>query len=842
MSSIIKIQSLVFLLLGAALLAQPAENPRTFCNPLNLNYRFMVDAVDAREAADPVIVVYHNDYYLFASRSGGYWTSPDLRKWTLIIPNGLDVETYAPAVMVLRDSLFYIPSANGQIYKTADPKSGVWYKGPLVGNYGDPAFFVDENERLYMFYGLSNATPTHGVELDPITFKEIGSPINIVFAQASIHGWERRGDDNLMDEQPWIEGSWMIKKNNRYYLHYAAPGTEFKTYADGIYVADSPLGPYTYAEYSPFAFKPTGFICGAGHGSTFMDKEGQYWHIGTMTISVKHMFERRLGLYPVGFDQDGQIYCNTVFGDYPQYLPGEIENMTDNSFAGMMLLSYKKRVLTLSSVADHGAEYAADEDARTYWSALTGLNDEWLMIDLGKVCSVEAIQVNFAEHNTNPSIVRGRDNLDIIHEQYIIETSLDGLNWELLVDKSRNSQDTPHDYVEMSQPVTSRYLKLSNVFTPGNGAFAVRDFRIFGNSKQAVFTRINDFTVERNAADGRDAVLQWAPVIGADGYIIRYGIAPDKLYNHYMVYDAETIAIHSLNHGTEYYYDVQAFDNGTDGTVETGEYKSFQSGDYNDVGTWARHDGNGWVHPAPNPPNPKDGIITIQDGHTVTVTASDSADQLVLKPGSALVINKGAEFHVGNGIATDMQVEGTVLNYGSITCDAQASISFMNSGLYSHEQDGGSIPTAVWRPNSICRMNSIKHNAPANANQNFFNIVWNCPEQTGNYDLGWNGNTIGGDIIVENTGSGIWQMCAPPADHAAQVFIEGDILQSGGQFTTTATHFANTTINVHQKGDIQVTGGDFSMSRGDQGGSGKTIWRLEGNISLSGATTQNANS
>ncbi|RPH92634.1 MAG: T9SS C-terminal target domain-containing protein, partial [Calditrichaeota bacterium] len=44
------------------------------------------------------------------------------------------------------------------------------------------------------------------------------------------------------------------------------------------------------------------------------------------------------------------------------------------------------------------------------------------------------------------------------------------------------------------------------------------------------------------------------------------------------------------------------------------------------------------------------------------------------------------------------------------------------------------------------------------------------------------------------------------------------------------------------KGDIQVTGGDFSMSRGEQGGSGVTIWRLEGNISLSNATTQNANS
>jgi hypothetical protein len=140
---------------------------------------------------------------LFASRSGGYWTSPNLRDWTLIIPTGVDIETYAPAVLVMRDSLFYIPSANGQIYKTADPKSGVWLTGPTARSYGDPAFFLDDDGKLYMYYGLSNTNPTSVVELDPVTFHEIGTPVNIVYNQASSHGWERRGDDNLLDEQPW---------------------------------------------------------------------------------------------------------------------------------------------------------------------------------------------------------------------------------------------------------------------------------------------------------------------------------------------------------------------------------------------------------------------------------------------------------------------------------------------------------------------------------------------------------------------------------------------------------------------------------------------------------------
>ncbi len=831
---------ILLLLISSSVLAQPAENPQTFCNPLNLNYRFMFDAIDAREAADAVIVLFQDDYYLFASRSGGYWTSPDLRTWTLIVPTGLDIEGYAPAVVAMRDTLFYVPSNSSQIYKTGDPKSGIWQQGPTMNIYGDPAFYLDDDGRLYMCYGLSNSAPTGIVELNPYTFQEISSRVTVVYNQSSVHGWERRGDDNLLDESPWIEGTWMIKENGKYYYHYAAPGTEWKTYADGIYVADSPLGPFEYATYSPFSFKPTGFICGAGHGNTFKDKDDKYWHIGTMTISIKHMFERRLGIAPVAFDEDGHIHSNTAWGDYPQYFPGVKDNHIDENFTGMMLLSHKKYVMASSSLEDHGIELAVDEEVRTYWSALTGDPGEWLMIDLGKECSIEAIQVNFAEDNTNPDIVRGRDNL--IYQQYNIEKSSDGMSWDMLVDKSQNLQDVPHDYIELDQPVTARYVKLTNVFTPGEGNFAVRDLRIFGNTDQAVFTSVDGFTVDRDPTDGRDAVIRWSPVENADGYIIRYGIDPDKLYNNYMVYDMDSVAIHSLNHGVDYYFDVEAFDNGTDYYLPTGEFQSFQSGDWNDVNTWARHDGTEWINPAPNVPSLSDGPITILDGHTVTVTATDSADQLTIASGGILVIDKGVSFLVKNGIETDFTVEGIVKNQGSLISETLASLNFVYGGIYAHEQDGGTIPTAMWRIGSTCMIDSVKGTVPSNGNQNFYNVLWNCPDQEGNLSMKWNGNTIGGDITIQNTGTGRWQMCAPSTGTAAVVNINGDIIQSGGEFSSNGTGNANTTITINHYGNIDITGGNFSISRGSQGGTGTTTWNLHGNVSLANATTQNSNS
>ena len=834
------------MLLGVVAFGQVAQSPQTFCNPLNLNYMFFDDALDGREAADPVIVLFKDDYYLFASHSGGYWTSPDLRNWEFIIPTGLNIANYAPAVVVMRDSLFFITSEGvQQVYKTGDPKSGKWISKPIAKGYQDPALFLDDDGRLYMYHGLSQENPIiYGVELDPNTFREIGSQV-VLFAGAGLyatHGWERRGNGVVFesDMRPWIEGSWMNKKNGKYYLKYSAPGTEWKTYSDGVYVADSPLGPFQYAPYSPVDFKPTGFVSGGGHGATFKDKDGNYWHVGTLTISVKHIFERRLALFPVGIDADGQIHTNTAFGDYPQYYPGVKANPVDENFAGMLLLSHKKFVQASSSLAGYGVEKAVDEDIRTYWSALTADANEWLMIDLGKECTVEAIQVNFAEHKTDPSIVRGRNN--VLYHQYILEKSLDGINWDVLVDKSQNLQDLPHDYLELAQASQARYIKLTNAaLAPGMGLFAIQDLRVFGNSEQAVFTPATNVTVERDAADGRDAVIRWTPVANADGYIVRYGIAPTKLYNNYIVYDVDSVFIRSLNHGVDYYFSVEAFDSGTEYYRPVGEIHSSQSGNWNDVNSWARYDGTTWVHPAPNVPVLSDGAITILDGHTITVTAADSADQLTVAAGGNLVINKGVTQHIKNGVGTDLVVEGNVKNHGTITSEEGATLSFVGSGIYAHEQDGGTIPTAIWRDSSFCVIDSVKTVAPVNANQNFFNIRWNCPDQTDNLNLRWNDVTIGGNLIIENTGSGRWQLCAPLAGESATVNLKGNIIQSGGQFSSNGTGNAGTTIIINQLGDIKVTGGNFSVSRGSQGGTGTTAWNIEGSVSLANATTQNSN-
>ena len=90
----------------------------TFCNPINIDYRFSFDRPSHREAADPTMVVHGSTYWLFPSKSGGYWHSEDMNEWTFVEPTGLPIETYAPMVVVLGE-LWYWTAFNAKaIFRT----------------------------------------------------------------------------------------------------------------------------------------------------------------------------------------------------------------------------------------------------------------------------------------------------------------------------------------------------------------------------------------------------------------------------------------------------------------------------------------------------------------------------------------------------------------------------------------------------------------------------------------------------------------------------------------------------------------------------------------------------
>lgn len=533
----------------------------TYCNPINIDYTYMIYNANAglsyRSGADPAIVKFRNEYYLFVTRSLGYWHSTDLLNWDFITPEKWYFQgSNAPAASNYKDSLLYVcgdPSGAMSVLYTDDPKKGNWKATPsILTDLQDPDLFMDDNGDAYMFWGSSNKFPIRGITLDKEKNFKPSHKVDTLFnLDGQKHGWERFGENNSDTVLGgYIEGAWLTKHNGKYYMQYAAPGTEFNVYGDGVYIGDHPLGPYHYAPNNPISFKPGGFMNGAGHGSTVNGPQNIDWHFTTMAVNVNIGWERRIGMFPTFFDKDGLMYCDSYFGDYPHYAPA-IAGMK-GVFRGWMLLSFKKPVKASSSIENYKPENVTDENVKTFWVAEKNDSAQWLEIDLQNPAKVFAIQLNYNDYKSN---LFGR--ISGIHERYIIEGSLDEKNWITLVDRSKNFKDVPNDYVELANPQTIRYVRYKDIYvaTPN---LSVSDLRIFGIGQGKKPTEVKKFSVNRQD-DRRNALIKWTPQQNCQGYNILWGIAPDKLYSSWTVYDKDSLMMRNLNADQKYYFSIEAF-------------------------------------------------------------------------------------------------------------------------------------------------------------------------------------------------------------------------------------------------------------------------------------------
>ena len=534
----------------------------TYCNPLNIDYTYMIYNSDKdisyRSGADPAVVRFRGEYYMFVTRSYGYWHSKDLLNWDFIRPgrNWYPQGSNAPAAHNYKDSVLYVtgdPSGSMSILYTDDPKKGDWEAVPaILHNLQDPDLFIDDDGRAYMFWGSSNTYPIRGVELDRhhrfIPKGEIKELFNLDMDR---HGWERFGEnhsDTVLGG--YMEGSWLTKHDGKYYMQYGAPGTEFNVYADGVYIADHPLGPYTYQKHNPVSYKPGGYMNGAGHGSTVVGPGGQYWHFASMALSINVNWERRICMFPAGFDKDGIMYVDTRFGDYPRYAPGVSQKA--GQFRGWMLLSYHKPVTVSSSQGEFPPTALTDELTKSFWLAEANDERQWVTIDLEKPASVCAIQINYHDYQSN---MYGR--IEGLRHRYMIEGSQDGQSWKTLADRSDSYKDTPNDYVELATPVTARYIRYKNIDVPTPN-LAISELRVFGLGFGKAPQSPGKLDLKRHK-DSRDITVSWSSVTGAQGYNILWGISPDKMYSSWMVYGNNELLMKSLTVGQSYYFCVETF-------------------------------------------------------------------------------------------------------------------------------------------------------------------------------------------------------------------------------------------------------------------------------------------
>lgn len=574
------------------------------CNPVNIEYKYQFISENevlkvSREAADPSMILFKGKYFIFPSMTAGFLASDNLIDWVFHPLKDLPIYDYAPDARVIGEYLYFSASSrssNCSFYRTKDPIHGAFEEIPGTFPFWDPNLFVDDDRKIYFYWGCSNLTPIYGVELNPEDMIPKGPPVELISGNTAIHGFERTGENhvfhrtpeqveelaqsyasnmpnvteellnvlrNAFGDAPFLEGAWMDKYQGKYYLQYSSPGAEYNVYSDGVYVSDKPLGPFTLAKNNPYSYKPGGFIPGAGHGSTMEDKFGNFWHTATMRISMNHQFERRLGLWPAGFDEDGELFCNQRYGDWPLKIEQSAMNPWSNP--EWMLLSYGKPAIASSYEEGKEPSKATDENVQTWWRAASSEPGEWLEIDLKTISDVHAIQINFSDDQLSLSLPEGASLMGEFNRyiderkhytRWLLEGSVDGQEYFVIEDKSEVDTDLSHDLIVIDGIVKARFIRCTVKEIPFDQNACISGLRVFGSSEGDLPAQVTG--IETELLSALDLSVTWEKG-DAVGYNVLWGYAPDKLYHSYMVFGSNHVNIGALIKGQSLYVRVDAF-------------------------------------------------------------------------------------------------------------------------------------------------------------------------------------------------------------------------------------------------------------------------------------------
>jgi hypothetical protein len=266
-------------------------------------------------------------------------------------------------------------------------------------------------------------------------------------------------------------------------------------------------------------------------------------------------------------------------------------------------------------------------------------------------------------------------------------------------------------------------------------------------------------------------------------------------------------------------------------------YRSKQTGDWSSVSTW-EYDNGGWIDAVAAPSN-DDGTITIQSGHVVTIPSSTvTADQVTIASGGSVSIATGATLVVANGAgASDLQVNGTLINAGTLTTTGTVSIE--NGGTYNHAIDYSgtsfTLPTATWQTNSTLQLSGTYSTAtsidlPAGTYENVL-FSGNITNSGAYFRITPTDGTriINGKLTVTETGAG--PILISSINTAVAGLVVGSYEQTGG--TVYINRGAGSgTRPFTVTGDVTVSGGTLDIKQGT--GTSIGLLNVGGNITVSG--------
>lgn len=434
-----------------------------------------------RELADVSALWFEGKWYLYPSVDMAWVSQDQGATWEHHPLNVRDIG-YAPTIVRHRGR-FLLMASNSPIYVSDSPLGPFQElgrielrKSPEMSDFIDPMLFSDEDERLFYYWGCSPSGGIWGVELDAENpTKIIGSPQELIPFDPEQFPWEAVGQWNQNPLRGWVEGAWMLKQNDTYYLTYCAGGTENRTYAMGCYTSDSPLGPFVPQRRNPILRTIDGLITGSAHGCVVSGPNEELWAFYTVRASVVHAFERRLGMDRAEIDAEGELRVNGATS-LPQWLPGKAPAGSKNFFTGWLPLNGDLRTIGSSDEGELRGRFAVDNNLATWWQPAANDRQPTLTTEFMAPSTIHAARIVWRDVglDTTQGVLPGPFRYRIE-----LETSKD--QWTTIVDRSESREDLLVDYRECL-PVRGARARLVVLDWPEGITPSVTEFTLFGTT------------------------------------------------------------------------------------------------------------------------------------------------------------------------------------------------------------------------------------------------------------------------------------------------------------------------------------------------------------------------
>ena len=436
---------------------------------------YTVKPCDYREIADPEILPFEGKYYAYVSCRQVY-VSSDLINWEYC-PIEIDSPLgYAPAVTRCGKNIYISSSirrgdATGRIWQAEHPLGPFKTvgapkdkNGKVIEDFLDPALFTDDDGRVYLYWGYAPVGGAiYGMEVDPEHPDRGISDIVTLIEFDPRNEWEHFGQHGEMLDFGWDEGASMYKYNGVYYLQYASCGTRFPAYSIGVYMLDAPLGPVKRPA-TKLCGNRHGIVCGTGHGGMFTGPDGKPWQAYSVLARQKHYFERRIGIDPVTFDENG----------VPTVQISDVPRSVSHGDVGLVNGSAWKNAEVSSVQANIMALHALDECPHTTWYPMPDDRDPVFTVNLEREFEIPALRIMFSEQNLDV-----QNNVPITPVKYLVRFfNKDRKELDFCIDHTGNQRDVLNVFHSFA-PIMAQYVQV--VIKDNNlpVLYGITDFAVF---------------------------------------------------------------------------------------------------------------------------------------------------------------------------------------------------------------------------------------------------------------------------------------------------------------------------------------------------------------------------